>query len=79
MRKVAKGDYNYKTEPPSHGPKSEMYDLWSSFNQMVQNKSTETLHSDLFPSSTEFKLLAASPVMQHFADDTLNMRAMRIY
>ncbi len=52
MRKVAKGDYTIRLEPPSHGPKSEMYDLWSSFNQMVQELAVQRHYTQiLFPTS----------------------------
>lgn len=75
MQKVAKGDYTIRLEPPSHGPKSEMYDLWSSFNQMVQElNSTETLHSDFISNvSHEFKtpLAAISGYATLLQDDTL--------
>lgn len=75
MQKVAKGDYTLRLDPPPHGPKSEMYDLWSSFNQMVQElNSTETLHSDFIANvSHEFKtpLATISGYATLLQDDTL--------
>ncbi len=75
MQKVAKGDYTMRLEPPSHGPKSEMYDLWNSFNQMVQELAgTETLHSDFISNvSHEFKtpLAAISGYATLLQDDSL--------
>lgn len=75
MQKVAEGDYTIRLAPPPHGPKSEMYDLWSSFNQMVQElASTETLHSDFIANvSHEFKtpLAAISGYATLLQDDTL--------
>ena len=76
MHKVAKGDYTVKLNPPPHGPKSEMYDLWSSFNQMVQERnSTQTLHSDFISNvSHEFKtpLAAISGYATLLQDDMLS-------
>lgn len=75
MQKVAKGDYTLRLDPPPHGPKSEMYDLWSSFNQMIQElNSTETLHSDFIANvSHEFKtpLATISGYATLLQDDTL--------
>lgn len=76
MHKVAKGDYTVKLTPPPHGLKGEMYDLWSSFNQMVQElNSTQTLHSDFISNvSHEFKtpLAAISGYATLLQDDTLS-------
>ena len=75
MQKVAKGDYTIRLEPPPHGPKNEMYDLWNSFNQMVRElNSTETLHSDFIANvSHEFKtpLATISGYATLLQDDTL--------
>ncbi len=75
MQKVAKGDYTIRLAPPPHGPKSEMYDLWNSFNQMVRELgSTETLHADFVSNvSHEFKtpLATISGYATLLQDDTL--------
>lgn len=76
MHKVAKGDYTIRLNPPPHGPKGEMYDLWNSFNQMVQElNSTQTLNSDFISNvSHEFKtpLAAISGYATLLQDDTLS-------
>lgn len=83
MQKVAKGDYTIRLEPPPHGPKSEMYDLWGSFNQMVQELgSTETLHADFVSNvSHEFKtpLAAISGYATLLQDDTLTVEERNEY
>lgn len=75
MQKVAEGDYDIQLNPPPHRPKSEMYDLWSSFNQMVRElNSTQTLHSDFISNvSHEFKtpLASISGYATLLQDDTL--------
>lgn len=76
MQKVAGGDYTVRLSPPLRGPKNEMYDLWSSFNQMVQElNSTQTLHSDFISNvSHEFKtpLAAVNGYATLLQDDTLS-------
>jgi len=83
MQNVAKGDYTIKLDPPPHGPKSEMYDLWSSFNQMVQElNSTQTLHSDFISNvSHEFKtpLATISGYATLLQDDSLSSEERNEY
>lgn len=83
MQKVAKGDYDIHLDPPPHGPKSEMYDLWNSFNQMVRElNSTQTLHSDFISNvSHEFKtpLASISGYATLLQDDTLTSEEREEY
>lgn len=83
MQKVAEGNYDIHLNPPLHGPKSEMYDLWNSFNQMVRElNSTQTLHTDFISNvSHEFKtpLASISGYATLLQDDTLTQEEREEY
>lgn len=83
MQQVAKGDYSVRLHTPVPNLKDEMYDLHSSFNQMVQDlASTETLHSDFISNvSHEFKtpLATISGYATLLQDDSLTVEDRNEY